>query len=367
MGPANRSLIKKEIGSDYEINPAIVLSKKRYPLSHHPIFLSTGMDCLQAIIRALDLGKGHAALLPSYLCHSILIPFKDNNLKCHFYKLDQNLCVDLEDFENKIKYNKFGVALVINYFGFVQPAGKEIRRICGAHKVLLIEDQVQSCLTQRIAYGDFTFNSYRKIIPTPDGAYLTGVSAAALKTNYSLLHEAFVMTRLIAGIMKSLVMVGNGKNMGFALLRRTYWKLFMFAEVKLSLMYPKPAKASFVSRAILRHTDFEEIFRKRRENYAFLAQRISSIPKVSVFHQTLPSDVCPIGLPVRCEGRDNIQNILNENKIFPPVHWRLPSDISKDEFKLSHEISESILTLPIDQRYGHEDLERVAEVLATAV
>ena len=43
---------------------------------------------------------------------------------------------------------------------------------------------------------------------------------------------------------------------------------------------------------------------------------------------------------------------LIKNKVYCPVHWILPEEIDKKEFKDSLNISERILTIPIDQKYA---------------
>jgi len=70
---------------------------------------------------------------------------------------------------------------------------------------------------------------------------------------------------------------------------------------------------------------------------------------------------------VLCKNRDEVQRIMNANKIFPPVHWRLPEDVSSHLFPTSHQIAANILTIPIDQRYDKKDIDRVVDVLSVAV
>lgn len=357
----------KEIGSDYEINPMTVFGRKTFQIPADGLLLSTGMDCLQAIINTLNSSRAHMALLPSYLCKSILIPFADSGIKYDFYKIDRTFCVDLKDFTEKLTHNRFSLALVINYFGFIQPEGRAIKRICTEHDVLLIEDRVQSSLSKSVEYGHVSFNSYRKLFAIPDGAVLRGIEQSDIRKYYSLSHRAFVITRFVAGIIKNMSVGLNSENVPARMLRRIYWKLFMLAERKLSVRYRKPAGISFVSRALLQRIDFDDAFRKRRENYIFLMQKLSCVPRISVIHRTLPSQICPLGMPIICEHRNDVERIFNESKIFPSVHWRLPEDVKQEEFPISHEISQNVLTLPIDQRYNSKDMERVAQILTEAV
>ncbi len=59
------------------------------------------------------------------------------------------------------------------------------------------------------------------------------------------------------------------------------------------------------------------------------------------------------------------EHLLRE-RIFPAIHWeRLPSPAA--DFPAEHELAASVLTLPCDQRYSGEHMERVAAVFEDAM
>ncbi len=63
------------------------------------------------------------------------------------------------------------------------------------------------------------------------------------------------------------------------------------------------------------------------------------------------------------KDRDGLKKMLIKNRIYPPIHWKLPSEVDKEEFSASWQVSKHILTIPIDQRYKTEDMQFVADTL----
>jgi dTDP-4-amino-4,6-dideoxygalactose transaminase len=81
------------------------------------------------------------------------------------------------------------------------------------------------------------------------------------------------------------------------------------------------------------------------------------------FYRKLPAGVCPLGFPILAKDRDGLKKMLIKNRIYPPIHWKLPSEVDKEEFSASWQISKHILTIPIDQRYKTEDMQFVADTI----
>jgi dTDP-4-amino-4,6-dideoxygalactose transaminase len=333
----------KEIGSDFPIKLHI-FSKKRKNTPKNAILLASGRDSLTYILKAIK-PKSYV-LLPSYLCTSVLEPFKKLNIKYKFYKVDKNLNINLKDLGGKIK--KSSAVLIINYFGFIQPEVSKIKELCDKNKIILIEDQVQSFLTKSFFYGDYVFNSYRKFLPLPDGSFLIKPKDKKTKVNFGRIN--YSQLRLRAGIAKSM---GLSKD--------RYYSLFKDAEDRLG-EHPWPTKMSNISKNVLSKLDLKKISRIRRRNYIFLEKNLKS-KKINLLFKKIPDNVIPLGCPIVSKNRDKIRKELIKYKIYPPVHWQLPKELNKNEFKDSWDLSKRILTIPIDQRYNLEDMKRIIKIL----
>ena len=103
---------------------------------------------------------------------------------------------------------------------------------------------------------------------------------------------------------------------------------------------------------------------RRRENWQHLNDLLDG--KVEVLTNDLPAQVVPLGYVIQAPDRDMVQNRLAAQRIFCPVHWKLPDAVSPRRFPEAASLADSCLTLPIDQRYGPEDMARIAEAVKCA-
>jgi len=58
-----------------------------------------------------------------------------------------------------------------------------------------------------------------------------------------------------------------------------------------------------------------------------------------------------------------VKRMLIKNQIYPPIHWRLPTELDRQDFPVPWRVSNNILTLPIDQRYDVRDMDFLADTL----
>jgi dTDP-4-amino-4,6-dideoxygalactose transaminase len=342
-------LKKKEIGSYFNI-PFNLIFKKKINCFPKTILLSSGRDCLSYIIESNKWGCNNRILMPSYLCESILEPFKKKKIKIIFYKIKKSMEIDHKDLKLKISKGKFDAILTIDYFGLIK---QELQKFPEKEKIIHLNDQVQSFLSNTKKEGDYIFNSYRKFLCLPDGSYLKvkNKSKEQIKLKRSIPHSLFIVTKLISGLLK---------NIPF--LKLMFRALFEISEKKL-INYDKPAKMSKISKILLSRTNFVEIKKKRRENYLFLNDKIKEMKNIKPLISKIKAEDCPIGFPIICKNRDKLKKHLIKNKIYPPIHWNLPKEINKKEFKDSWNISKNILTIPIDQRYDEKDMQRIVNVI----
>jgi len=118
-------------------------------------------------------------------------------------------------------------------------------------------------------------------------------------------------------------------------------------------------RMSDLSAAILRHgLDYVQTCRVRRANYEMLTAALANI---ALFPE-LPREVVPLGFPIRTVRRQTLRLRLFNQRIYPMVHWPLEGIVPRD-FEASNDLAGDILTLPCDQRYGPEEMERTIAVV----
>jgi hypothetical protein len=184
------------------------------------------------------------------------------------------------------------------------------------------------------------FNSYRKISPLADGSLVR--STAPLAGELIARTEApFSALKYEAKRMKS-EYLREGRHT-----EEQYLALFSEAEQ----MADRQAGISSISGASLfnllafhRHLAAEYQIRER--NFRFLHSRLG---KLGAGGQA--DYPCLYVLDV--DRRDELKRHLQAQRIFLPVHWPNPG-------RLESSLYDRIISIPVDSRYGEEDLRRVA-------
>ena len=85
------------------------------------------------------------------------------------------------------------------------------------------------------------------------------------------------------------------------------------------------------------------------------------------FHSDFRDGDIPFGFIIKVKNRDTIKRKLKNANIFAPIHWEWPTNINKKKFNNLYELSESILTLPIDQRYDISHMELLAKKIKNII
>jgi len=356
-------VVKTEIGGEFglPVNELTGGKKNQFgnfiPAAGSRYFTSSGRDSLSIILDMLCVNGQDEVLLPSYLCPEILSPLKDKGIKASFYRINPDLALDIDDLGRRITKNKKAV-LIIHYFGFPQPL-EQLRKLSGGHHLTIIEDLSHSFLS-RVGdsttggfSGEFSFTSFRKLLPVADGSLLciSKNTAPVSYRGHTLKWRVYIFLRCYAMLVKYIY-----SKLNF-LPKSLFLSPFRLAD-KILCGYRKPVKISSFSRSLLDKFDFEDIIAKRRSNFEYLLKHWESVLVKPLFGH-LPFGVCPLGFPVLTKERDYLRKELIKRGIYPPVHWNLPADVDMDEFADSWDISRHILTIPIDQRYGLVDMEHV--------
>lgn len=107
---------------------------------------------------------------------------------------------------------------------------------------------------------------------------------------------------------------------------------------------------------LLHGIDYKRVEKSRRENFEYLHKRLGEINQLNV-------KTAAFMYPLMIENGAFIKKKLQAEKIFIPTLWPTVFEVAKSE-DVEYKMAENILPLPIDQRYGIEDIEHmVQEVL----
>lgn len=288
---------------------------------------------LLAILDDLQVQPDQFVLLPSFLCESVLMSFKQRAIQYQFYSVDSDLRPDFLDIDRKL--NECAKAILfIDYMGSshcetVRPhQSKYLQR-----NVSIIQDAVQSVvLDNKFLYGDYVINSFRKTTGVEGGILL---SKSPMSIAYSKgVNFSFLFFKRMGQFFRYL-------HVSFPSVIPT-WFLFYFRKAESFYYDSNIYKLPFLNKFLLSRIDFtalnemhsamDNLFKKKWGHFqpAHLNQ----------------NNFVPLGFFLILPERDTVLRALADESIFCPVHWRLPAEVSRKKFSGSWKLSEGALTIP---------------------
>ncbi len=290
--------------------------------SYHPdaIALSNGRACLNALLKSI---KPEKVYVPFYTCDALLEPIKINKIHFEFYPIDENFCI-----KNEINLCEHEFIININYFGL---KSNYIRELENKYKERLINDNTMSFFDKEYKHS-LSFNSCRKFFGVPDGGYL-----------YQKSNEIGIPTQELTEFKYDhLISRMLGKD-------KIYYNQFLENE---RLLSSKICKMSNFSKRILSNIDYEEVGKKRIENFDIFNSKLSQLNKLKL---TLSENQIPHYYPF-LPIKDLDKKILISKKIYIPTLWPDISKRARKGFEYEIYLSDHILPLPIDQRYNTDEM-----------
>lgn len=148
-----------------------------------PLFLTAGRMAIAQALRIMGVAPGDKVLLPAYHCAAMVEPLSLVGAEAVFYRLRENLTVDMDDIAAKVD-GRVRVLIATNYFGFPNSLTR-IRAFCDDHGLKFLEDCAHSLFGTHDgrplgSFGHYAIASATKFFPVRDGGCL--VSAAHPET-----------------------------------------------------------------------------------------------------------------------------------------------------------------------------------------
>lgn len=289
--------------------------------------LNTGRNCLEYILRARGYKKVY---VPYYTCEAVMEPIKKLDVPYEYYHIDIH-------FEIRDRFTlKEGEALLYtNYFGLKQRYVEQLAEKAGTR---LIVDNTQAFYAKPLQ-GIDTFYTCRKFFGVPDGAYLYTEAKLdeVFEQDYS--HDR------VAHLVKR---IDLSAEEGFKDFRR----------VDDGLDNQPIRKMSKLTQRIMQSIDYEAVAKKRRGNYELLHKALGKKNNIEL---PLDKDAVPMVYPYLAPIK-GLREKLIENKIFVARYWPNVLDwCSKED--IEYLLAYQMQPLPVDQRYGEEEIEYIISKL----
>jgi hypothetical protein len=207
--------------------------------------------------------------------------------------------------------------------------------------VAVIDDRSHNLLDEHRPVATYTFGSLRKLLPVADGCFLAGLDAIPS------LPQSAVDPSESSWRAMDLKSAGNASDPEAPL------RQYRDAEAEFELaMQPSPISSRSLHE--LRYLDIPAMSAVRKANFETLREMIQDM--------TVLNDDCSDGTPAYLvlEVADPAawQKQLADRGVFCPIHWPRPQEIPQHLSWRS-----DLISVPIDHRYGHGDMEDVARAL----
>lgn len=362
----SRPQILREIGSNFWLNPED--KYENHPIGtperfHCPgsdyVWLSTGRSAIAFVIEEIERRNPDVrklALIPPYTCYTVIKPFLSKGYELVSYQIDENFRTNAASIVEMLEKMQYGVLLIHRYFGFDTLDNKQVLLdYLSRHPVATVEDCTQCLYSdfERLPF-DYQVASIRKWCAVPDGAFAV-CKKGTFQEKPTEQNELVRIVKCEAAFAKyEYLFNGIGDKADF--LRR-----YRMAEEMLDSRSEKYAISDF-SVKVQTNIDVDRLINKRKSNYDRIISVLSDLKVVELpFSRRNPKET-PLYCPVVVENRDDLQQLLANNDIYAPIVWPkadcCPSVCPEADYLYEH-----LLCLPIDQRYGEFEMDRILDVI----
>ena len=369
-----------EIGSIYEIAPDSVNgcnagSRQNFSLTglgeikkYHKkycAYTASGREAIALALRSLTKLRPNLAkvcLLPAYMCDTVFFPFQNEGFEIHFYHVNRELEANEHELCALIEQLGPGLLFIHPYYGV--DTWRSMRPLLAKWKrqgICIMEDVTQSYYLEGAgAEADYVIGSLRKWYPVPDGGFV--VSDEQLTWEGIEDDREFAKRRLKMLMDKWEYLYGNADAEKKKLDKAAYLKQNRALEKQLD-QYSGIRNVSNETSYILERTDEENAKRRRNDNYQYLYERLKDKKLFQPIVTDPQEDAVPLYFAIVTQNRDELQSFLTAHEIYAPVLWPIGKENEPHLTVEENYIYEHMLALPIDQRYGKEEMQRIVEVM----
>lgn len=291
------------------------------------VLLNSGRHSLEYILKSL--GEINRLWIPYYTCDVVLQPIERLCIPYSFYHVKMDFTLTDEIVLGDGEY-----LIYTNYFGIMDEYCKELAIRYGSQLIL---DNAQAFYAPHIEKIN-TFYSPRKFVGVPDGgiAFINQPSYIELMQDHSYSRCAHLLKRHDLSPIE-----------GYNDFKENSHKI---AASPLSSM-------STLTYKMMSSLDFKFIKEKRISNFAILHNYLNDTNELQI--PSLKSFACPMVYPYYTKDSELRKHLIS-NQVFVASYWPNVLEWCK-EGDIEYRLSKYIIPIPIDQRYGEEDMRRIIE------
>ena len=116
---------------------------------------------------------------------------------------------------------------------------------------------------------------------------------------------------------------------------------------------------SLSTKRVLEHIDYDIVITRRLENFHYLHNALAESNRLTL--PTWGSYACPMVYPYLTNDASLKQKLI-DNKIFVATYWPNVKEWTSCGM-LEYELMEKLIPLPIDQRYGIDEMNTIISII----
>ncbi len=295
---------------------------------YHPqaVKVNSGRNALEYILRVNNYTR---LFVPSYTCPAVLEPLYKLKIQPAFYHIDKTFApIDLP------QLNSSDGVLYINYFGINQDI---VTNLVETYDNLIV-DNSQAYFSIPDA-GTDVFYSPRKFFGVPDGGlvYTKRNIIDDLCQDISYTRSEHLMKRIDIGAEEGYI---------------------DFTENEARLALEPLRSMSNLTMRMLKSIQFDVVQFKRNQNFLYLHENLNEYNELTIEIDDLNA---PMAYPFLSSAK-NLRQYMADRQIYIPQYWKEVADMI-DVTKWECYLSNHLLALPVDQRYGKTEMNFIIESL----
>lgn len=306
-----------------EIGGYIELDSYHLPMRHEgAIALNCGRNCLAYLSKSREIKK---LKVPYFICNSIVSVCDRESIKVDYYHIG----MDFKPTED-LKLETDEWLYLVNFYG--QLSNEDIKTYVKKFNRVIV-DQANGYFEDPIPRVD-TFYTCRKWFGVPDGAFL--YTDLQLSDDFPQ-DESFNRMRFLLGRFERTASEFYGE----------------YVENNRSFVHEPIKSMSKLTENLLRGIDYKDVENRRKDNFTFLDQNLDSVNRLQLKPATFM-------YPLMVENGMEIRKKLQNKKIYIPTLWPIVFEMTSQS-DMEYKLAADILPLPIDQRYGLVEMERLLD------
>lgn len=319
-------------------------------------------NAIYHLFRALlERNPGLTVLAPDYNSGNEILAIRAAGAGIHYCPVNRQMQMDPDEVERLCALHNPDLLYVIHYVGWPQPM-RQLVDLCRRRGMLLVEDCALSLLSEvgdrsLGSFGDWSVFCLYKTLPLPNGALLVQNTTRLEALERLPLRQAgpaSVLGRTAELMVQRLRGRANGLGAALQVVKRGMGRAAGALEVRranvgdigFNLDEVNLAMSDLSSR-LLDRFDFEDIRRRRVENYRSLDAQLD--PRVVRVFPDLPHGVCPLFFPIIVPDKAAAALALQQRGIDALEFWNESMETGDEMSADARFLRKHVLELPVHQ------------------